>query len=409
MLPKMILLVATFIGAAYGRVSYEGYTVFRVTPKTQLQLDYLKSLEFEQVDFWQECTAIGRHCDIMMSPESQTLFTGHLANLGIETKILMQDVESLANTGVAPDNQGRISWDAYYGLNDIHAFLEEQSAVHSQIAEVITIGQSHEGRDMKLIKIARANESRPVIFVEANIHAREWITNAVGTFLIHDLLNNLNPEKQKWTEDFEWYILPVTNVDGYEYTRSTDRMWRKNRNTTPSPTCRGIDLNRNFDYNWGGPGSSHQPCQETYCGTGPNSEIETQNVVAFVEPMKDDIVMYLAVHSYSQYIMFSYADRVDESFYDSHMDIATQAAAALQATHGTVFTPGNWLDILYISTGDSMDWAKEKLNVSLSYTYELRDEGRYGFLLPPEQIMASAEEFMASLQPIVDALRNMQR
>jgi hypothetical protein len=30
-------------------------------------------------------------------------------------------------------------------------------------------------------------------------------------------------------DNFEWTIIPIVNADGYAYTWSTDRMWRKNR------------------------------------------------------------------------------------------------------------------------------------------------------------------------------------
>lgn len=42
------------------------------------------------------------------------------------------------------------------------------------------------------------------------------------------------------------YILPVLNPDGYEYTHTHDRMWRKNR--AQYGECIGVDLNRNFRY-----------------------------------------------------------------------------------------------------------------------------------------------------------------
>ena len=36
----------------------------------------------------------------------------------------------------------------------------------------------------------------------------------------------------------------------YEFSRKKERFWRKNRNTNLGTTCDGVDLNRNWDFNW---------------------------------------------------------------------------------------------------------------------------------------------------------------
>lgn len=51
-----------------------------------------------------------------------------------------------------------------------------------------------------------------------------------------------------------------------------------------------------------------------------------------------------------------------------------------------------------------MDWVKDKLNTNLTITYELRDKGQYGHLLPPEQIYPSALEFMDGLKVLISEL-----
>ena len=59
-----------------------------------------------------------------------------------------------------------------------------------------------------------------------------------------------------------------------------------------------------------------------------------------------------------------------------------------------------------VASGGSMDWVKGTYNTNLTLTFEMRDTGRYGFLLPPEQIVPSSLEFLDGFQVIVDALRN---
>lgn len=54
-----------------------------------------------------------------------------------------------------------------------------------------------------------------------------------------------------------------------------------------------------------------------------------------------------------------------------------------------------------IASGSSADWVHEKLNVQLSYAYEFRDEGRYGFSLPADQIVPNSREIFASVVAMV--------
>lgn len=84
-------------------------------------------------------------------------------------------------------------------------------------------------------------------------------------------------------KNVDWYILPVVNPDGYEYSHRVDRLWRKNRHI--NGLCTGTDLNRNFGYKWGGVGASHQPCRETFAGSRPFSEPESAAVSNFVQSL----------------------------------------------------------------------------------------------------------------------------
>lgn len=80
----------------------------------------------------------------------------------------------------------------------------------------------------------------------------------------------------------DFYIVPVLNPDGYEYTHTIDRMWRKNRRVPKTGSCIGTDLNRNFGYKWGGLGASKNPCDETFRGTAAFSEPESKAIKDYI-------------------------------------------------------------------------------------------------------------------------------
>lgn len=81
------------------------------------------------------------------------------------------------------------------------------------MSEIFTIGKSFEGRDIRGIKITK-NEQNPIIFIDANIHAREWISSATAVWLINELLSNEDENVREIVDKMTWIIVPVLNPDG---------------------------------------------------------------------------------------------------------------------------------------------------------------------------------------------------
>lgn len=60
------------------------------------------------------------------------------------------------------------------------------------------------------------------------MHGREWIGTAVATYILSQLVER-NSTYSKLLNHSDWMILPVANPDGYEYSHTGDRFWRKTR------------------------------------------------------------------------------------------------------------------------------------------------------------------------------------
>jgi hypothetical protein len=149
-----------------------------------------------------------------------------------------------------------------------------------------------------------------------------------------------DPSVTEILNDFDFYIVPVLNVDGYEYSVYKDRMWRKTRSTGSPAYCFGADPNRNFDSNWGGSraiqlktrffqsfqdfvqgeGASSNQCSDSYFGKYPFSEIEVKQLADFLLSNKN-IVSYISFHSFAQYLMFPYGILQISMPYSSSMDV----------------------------------------------------------------------------------------
>ncbi|XP_077300564.1 zinc carboxypeptidase A 1-like [Arctopsyche grandis] len=294
-----------------------------------------------------------------------------------------------------------MSWDSYYRLEDIHAWMDSLGAAYPKVATVISAGRSYEGRDIKGLKISFTSGRRSV-FIEGGIHAREWISPATVTYLINELLTSSDPSFRRIAESFDWYIFPSVNPDGYVFTHTWYRLWRKTR-TPHSTFCYGADPNRNWDFHWGEEGTSTNTCSETYGGPEAFSESETYSLSKMIESIGSELDVYLSFHSYSQILLISYGTTGQRSEnFDDEYEIGKKAAEALSQKYGTEYQVGNSQEILYATSGSSSDWAKYNFQIPIVYTYELRDTGENGFLLPAEQIIPNCEEVMDSIVAIFE-------
>jgi hypothetical protein len=101
-------------------------------------------------------------------------------------------------------------------------------------------------------------------------------------------------------DDYEIWISPVWNPDGYEYCYYVDNWWRKNRNPPY-----GVDLNRNYPFGWySGCSGSSDPYSETYKGSGPASESETKTMIAFSNDRH--FAKVIDYHSYGSEVLHGY-------------------------------------------------------------------------------------------------------
>ncbi|CAL8102302.1 unnamed protein product [Orchesella dallaii] len=410
LLTVLVFLVVCF--AYYGfceKLSYSGYKIIRTYPENEEQWEAVRSWEERGVDLF---SGNREYANLLVPPQLLGKLNESMIENGIRTSVEVEDVKRIIDMEKVNEDkivEGRLEWDRYYTLADVHQFLEDQAAIHNTIASTFVVGMTYEGRNMTAIRISKSGETRPAIWIDANIHAREWITGAVCTYIIDQLLNSNETEIQSWLDDYDFYILPITNPDGYEFTHTTDRFWRKSRSHNGSPVnCMGTDLNRNFDFHWmENGGASSNPCSNTFAGTAPFSDSEAASVRDFLTSISSRLVFYLSLHSAGQYILFPTGfDATPIPQYNTYMSIGNLAAEAHGVRHGTNFTAGSVYNLMYTATGSSMDWTWSALGANLTLTYELRDKGEFGHLLPPDQIYPSATEFMDGLKVIIAELSN---
>ncbi|NXX18439.1 CBPB2 Carboxypeptidase, partial [Podargus strigoides] len=340
-----------------------------------------------------------------------------LRQLTIQYKVLMGDVQGLIEKQIINDtvNPRRSSsyYENYHSMKEIYHWMEEIVKAHSDLLQKIYIGSSYEKRPLYVLKLSKSQEkSKRAIWIDCGIHAREWISPAFCLWFIGHAIHVRERDQNMTTllEHFDFYVMPVMNVDGYEYTWShpSNRLWRKSRSSHGNSKCIGTDMNRNFDAHWCGEGASPYECQETYCGPYPESEPEVKAVARFVRDHKDIIKAYITMHSYSQLVLFPYSYTMDKSKdHDELESLARKAAKAIKRTTKKTYRPGAGAQTIYLAPGGSDDWAYD-LGIKYSFTIELRDTGTYGFLLPSKEIKPTCLEALSAVKEIAQhVLQNL--
>jgi murein tripeptide amidase MpaA len=284
--------------------------------------------------------------------------------------------------------------------------LAEFQSLPSQSNKVTykSIGTTYEGRAIPSITVTNPGGSgKQAVFLECGIHAREWISTASCLWMANRLITNSS--ESPLLDKFEFIIVPTVNADGYVYTHTTNRSWRKTR-SPQTGGCYGADPNRNWDTAFCAQGASTNPCSETYCGSRAFSEKCSQAMADLISSKAGSIAAYFAIHSYSQIWMYPWGytytlppNNADLSKY------STAAVAAIRNTNGLAFTQGSIANAIYLASGSSIDWCYDKVNgCKVAFALELRDKGQYGFVLPPAQIKDACTETWNGIRAVLTQL-----
>ncbi|HEV2999559.1 MAG TPA: M14 family zinc carboxypeptidase [Solirubrobacteraceae bacterium] len=227
------------------------------------------------------------------------------------SRTLVADVEATLERSAARQRAGPRSGlpsgrDYYRVLADYYADLDGLAAAHPGLVRRVSMSRtSLEGREIAGVEIAgdvnRSDDGRPVAAFFGVHHAREWPSGEVNMEFAIDLAESYgtDPRITALLDRVRVFVFPVVNPDGFLVSRGSveaagggpDPLHRRNcRPNTAEEAARpcaargtddGVDLNRNYGAGWGGPGASTDPTADSYRGTGPFSEPESQAVHEF--------------------------------------------------------------------------------------------------------------------------------
>jgi hypothetical protein len=281
----------------------------------------------------------------------------------------------------------------------VAAWLRSFAAGRSDVT-LDSIGASLEGRPLLIAKIGAPDDSpsRPNVLFMATYHAREWVATDFALRLLSYLADSLPvlPGGAALLAGRDVWVLPVVNPDGYQYTFTTTRLWRKNRRDNGDGTF-GVDLNRNHSafFALDDLGSSGVTASEVYRGSAPASEPEIQAVERFHAAHPP--VLAVSYHTFTSAILYPWGHVNGAITGDEGVLRALAGTEAAPAVRDSVpesardrYHPGpGWH--LYPTNGDYGDWAY-RIHATLAFTVELTSgccvAGQsYGFEFPDDDAM----------------------
>lgn len=284
------------------------------------------------------------------------------AKKGNSVKVLVRDLDEY----VKKVKQTQTKNSAYFTYDTMLKKLNEWVEKYPEICRLESIGKTHEDRDIWALKISdnpQTNEPEPAALLMGAHHAREWPSVEVPMATAKKLLEeyNENAETKRLVNEREIWIVPMVNPDGVTYSMEKSRMWRKNRRNNGGTY--GVDLNRNYGYQWGNVGASSSGSSDTYHGTGPFSEPESSAMRDFV--IREKFQASISYHTYSELILYPFG--YGYNIPNPDQKIFVKMASEMAQFNG--YDPKNSAE-LYPAMGDSDDYFYGDRKM-LCFTFEL--------------------------------------
>jgi len=305
------------------------------------------------------------------------------------------ELEPVAPARVSPSTIP--SHSCYRTIDELNAQLSDWALEYPTLTELRSLGTSYEGRSIYSLRLTNeataltkageptkvAEATKPIFFLMASIHGRELITPETAMVFIEHLLTDYGVDADvTWLLDHHLIEVMVSaNPDGHVRNEAGQpwAYWRKNANPTYGycdGLSYGIDLNRNSGFLWGGAGT--YPCDETYQGPFPVSEVETQVVEAFLRSLfpderPEDLTtpapvtkpgVFVTLHSYGDLVLWPWGHSATPSPDDAAL---SQLGRKMASYNGYTAKQASGL---YPTTGTTDDFAYGELGVA-AYTFEI--------------------------------------
>ncbi|KAF2904074.1 hypothetical protein ILUMI_02091 [Ignelater luminosus] len=397
------------------KVSYKGYNMYVISTENEEQGRKLLAVQNQnlKIHFLKQAvnSKLQGLTSVVVSPQSNAAFNAFLRKNNYDFQIITKDFESLLKSeqprskrfAVSPNS---INFEEYHRHAKINSYLRSLAETYPNITNLLSIGTTTEGRELLGLNISYNDKVKPMILIDAGIHAREWIAPALALYIIQQLVENSN--NAKLIKNVDWIVIPLLNPDGYEYTHTTNRLWRKTRSR--GKYCFGADPNRNFNFHWGERGSSDDECSDIYRGSKPFSEPEIKAFRDLILRYAANIKLSISLHSFGQLILhpWTYTTNLPANIKELNrlgIHVAETLKNATKANYGV----GPVSQVLYYAAGSNIDWIMAVAGINLTYVIELppQHDNTMQFILPSRFIKDLVSKSFEGIKTFHEYIENV--
>ncbi|MCB9236046.1 MAG: hypothetical protein H6581_30645 [Bacteroidia bacterium] len=250
----------------------------------------------------------------------------------------------------------------YHRPEKVFAYLQKWAAEYPGLVQLDTLATTHENRPVYAVRVSDhctdSDLSKPEVLYVGATHGCEPLSVEVSLRLIAFLLSHASdPQVRDLLQTRSLWFVPVFNPDGLHQYYQGNFIWKANRKRNKGHRFKfrhGVDLNRNFGYEWGcdEEGSRSTPGWfgfGSYRGPAPFSEPESQGMRDFVSKRRFSVSF--SFHSFGEKYLYPYnygADPADLAWYQAF-------TGHLGKKNG--YSAGNPVSgEIYKSNGDMDDW-----------------------------------------------------
>jgi carboxypeptidase T len=289
-----------------------------------------------------------------VSPEARDVLVAMQADVrhgridgDLEARLTKEQVESLERDGfrvqqlyASPAEQDRAlrsqpQFDQFHTYDQIRADFYSAAAAHPEIARLVVLGHSVQGREILALRITDApgtSEDEPKLAFWGGIHGDEYAGGELPYRYALYLCDSygLDPAVTRYVDENEIWCIPMINPDGRVLGRRTN--------------ANGVDVNRDFGYEWSGEGGSPAPFSQVESRAQREFCAEHAITLSTTFHCSGDVVFY----------PWGYAPQ-DVPDHGEIVDLSRRYAAAASYAYGNSWhdyeTHGELLDDLYGSRG----------------------------------------------------------
>lgn len=234
---------------------YHNFQLWRIKTSKMSDITYLDELRMSVEGkklHWLEKPRTHSFTDIVVAPEHLKSFEKYLTKGEINFSVKLRNIQNAIRFENLRMNRKEqleaeiinghpLTFYRYHPSKDIVAYYDFIKRKYPSFVELITLGYTFNSKPLTIVKVSSPKQEistpdKPGVFILAGLSAHLYLPVASSLYILNTIVTNLanNDSLGEYFRKFDWYVLSLLNVDGYDYSMAFDRLWRKTRSAYSS-------------------------------------------------------------------------------------------------------------------------------------------------------------------------------